>query len=86
MPARPNSSTTMVKLKALTNGLPGAMRSTIDNVMEQHMEAEVSEQIGARHQERSVDRSSYRNGYRQRALETQLGKLSFRIPRLREGF
>ena len=49
------------------------------------MESEVSEQIGARHQERSVDRSSHRNGYRQRALETQLGKLSIRIPRLREG-
>ena len=85
MPARPDYSTTMAKLKELTNDLPGAMRSTIENMMEQHMEAEVSEQIGARHQERSVDRSSHRNGYRQRALETQLGKLNIRIPRLREG-
>ena len=85
MPARPDYSTTMAKLKELTNDLPGAMRSTIENMMEQHMESEVSEQIGARHQERSVDRSSHRNGYRQRALETQLGKLSIRIPRLREG-
>ena len=83
MPARQDYSITMAKLKELTNDLPGAMRSTIENMMEQHMESEVSEQIGARHQERSVDRASHRNGYRQRALETQLGKLSIRIPRLR---
>ena len=85
MPARPDNLTTMAKLKELANDLPGVMRTTGENLMEQHLEAEVSEQIGARHQERSVDRLSHRNGYRQRALETQLGKLSIRIPRLRDG-
>ena len=85
MPARPDYSTTMAKLKELASDLPRAMRASVEAMMEEHMEAEVSEQIGAQHQERSVDRSSHRNGYRQRALETQLGKLNIRIPRVREG-
>ena len=33
MPARPDYSTTMAKLKELTNDLPGAMRSTIENMI-----------------------------------------------------
>jgi transposase-like protein len=85
MPARQDYSPTLAKLKELAADLPSAMRSTVEHMMEQHMETEVSEQIGARHQERSVERSSHRNGYRQRGLETQLGKLNIRIPRLREG-
>lgn len=75
----------MAKLKELASDLPGAMRSTIEGMISQQMETEVSEQIGARHQERSVDRAAHRNGYRQRALETQLGRLNIQIPRLREG-
>lgn len=85
MPARPDHSSTMAKLKELASDLPGAMRSTIEGMISQQMETEVSEQIGARHQERSVDRAAHRNGYRQRALETQLGRLNIQIPRLREG-
>ena len=85
MPATSNLSPTMAKLKELAADLPNAMRKTVETMMEQHMEHEVSEQIGALHQERSVDRATHRNGYRQRSLETQLGKLNIRIPRLREG-
>ena len=85
MPTKLKSSTTMSKLKELASDLPSAMRATVETMMEEHMETEVSEQIGAQHHERSVDRSSHRNGYRQRGLETQLGKLNIRIPRVRDG-
>ena len=60
MPARPDYSATLAKLKELADDLPKAMRTTVETML--------SEQIGARHQERSSDRSSHRNGYRQRAL------------------
>ena len=85
MPARLYYSTTLAKLKELADDLPKAMRTTVEKMLSEQMDAEVSAQIGASHQERSSDRSSHRNGYRERALETQLGKLNNRIPKLREG-
>ena len=45
------------------------------------VEADVEGLIG----ERSGDRLNYRNGYRDRNLETRLGTLSLRIPKLRQG-
>ena len=85
MPATSDYSPTLAKLKELSEALPQAMRKTVEHMLSEQMEAEVSAQIGARHQERSVDRLSHRNGYRQRALETQLGRLNVRIPRVRTG-
>ncbi len=41
--------------------------------------------IGAGRYERSGERATYRNGYRERALDTRLGSLQLRIPKLRQG-
>ena len=41
--------------------------------------------IGAGRHERSGERTTYRNGYRDRALDTRLGSLQLRIPKLRQG-
>src|SRR5512132_1595020 len=41
--------------------------------------------IGAGRHERSDGRLTYRNGYRDRTLETRLGALNLRIPKLRQG-
>jgi transposase-like protein len=41
--------------------------------------------IGAGRHERTLDRATYRNGYRDRALDTRLGSLQLRIPKLRQG-
>ena len=41
--------------------------------------------IGAGRHERSGDRTTYRNGYRDRTLDTRLGSLQLRIPKLRQG-
>jgi putative transposase len=49
------------------------------------MEADVEGLIGAGRHERSAERLNYRNGYRDRSLDTRLGPLSLRIPKLRQG-
>jgi len=49
------------------------------------MELEAEEHIGAGTHERSEDRKNHRNGYRDRKLETRLGTLNLRIPKLRSG-
>jgi putative transposase len=49
------------------------------------MEADVEGLIGAGRHERTGDRLNYRNGYRDRSLDTRLGPLSLRIPKLRQG-
>ena len=41
--------------------------------------------IGAGRHERTGDRTTYRNGYRDRTLDTRLGSLQLRIPKLRQG-
>ncbi len=85
MTATTNHAPTIAQLKELATDLPSAMRKTVEHMIDRCMESEVSEQIGAEHQQRSTERETHRNGYRQRSLETQLGKLNIRIPRLRAG-
>ena len=41
--------------------------------------------IGAGRHERTLDRATYRNGYQDRSLDTRLGSLQLRIPKLRQG-
>ena len=41
--------------------------------------------IGAGRHERTGERLNYRNGYRDRTLDTRLGSLQLRIPKLRQG-
>jgi transposase-like protein len=41
--------------------------------------------IGAGRHERTLERATYRNGYRDRSLDTRLGSLQLRIPKLRQG-
>lgn len=49
------------------------------------MELEVEQKVGAGPHERTDDRTTHRNGYRDRTLETRIGSLSLRIPKLRSG-
>ena len=48
------------------------------------METEVEGLIGAGRSERSGERTTWRNGYRDRTLDTRLGSLQLRIPKLRQ--
>ena len=49
------------------------------------VEADVDGVIGAGRVERGSNRQTWRNEYRERTLETRLGPLSLRIPKLRTG-
>jgi len=61
------------------------LRSVAEAVVRLLMETDVEGLIGAGRHERSGDRTTYRNGYRDRILDTRLGSLQLRIPKLRQG-
>jgi putative transposase len=61
------------------------LRGVAEAVLQILMEADVEGVVGAGRHERSADRLNYRNGYRDRTLDTRLGPLSLRIPKLRQG-
>ena len=54
-------------------------------VLQRLMELEVEGRCGAARHERSDERLNQRNGYRERALQTRVGTLELRIPKLRSG-
>jgi putative transposase len=54
-------------------------------VLQLLMEADVEGLVGAGRHERSPERLNWRNGYRERALDTRLGTLQLRVPKLRQG-
>lgn len=55
------------------------LRSAAEAVLQILMKADA-----ARHQ-RAAERVTWRNGYRERTLDTRLGPLQLRIPKLRTG-
>jgi len=61
------------------------LRSVAETVLQLLMETDVEGLIGAGRHERSEERTTYRNGYRDRTLDTRLGSLQLRIPKLRQG-
>jgi transposase-like protein len=61
------------------------LRSVAEAVVQLLMETDVEGVIGAGRHERSGERTTYRNGYRDRTLDTRLGALQLRIPKLRQG-
>ena len=61
------------------------LRSVAEAVVQLLMETDVDGLIGAGRHERTGDRTTYRNGYRDRTLDTRLGSLQLRIPKLRQG-
>src|SRR5215212_2956553 len=61
------------------------LRAVAEAVLQLLMETDVEGLIGAGRYERSAERLNYRNGFRERALDTRLGTLQLRIPKLRQG-
>ena len=61
------------------------LRPLAATVLQIIMDADVEALVGAGRHERSDGRLTYRNGYRDRTLETRLGSLNLRIPKLRQG-
>ena len=61
------------------------LRSVAEAVVQLLMETDVDGLIGAGRHERTGERTTNRNGYRDRTLDTRLGSLQLRIPKLRQG-
>ena len=61
------------------------LRSVAEAVLQLIMEADVEGVVGASRHERSAERTTWRNGYRDRTLETRLGPLNLKVPKLRTG-
>ena len=61
------------------------LRAVAEAVLQLLMETDVEGLIGVGRHERSPERLNYRNGYRDRTLDTRLGTLALRVPKLRQG-
>jgi putative transposase len=61
------------------------LRAVAEAVLQLLMESDVEGMIGAGRYERSGERTTWRNGHRDRTLDTRLGALQLRIPKLRQG-
>src|SRR5262249_16146276 len=61
------------------------LRAVAEAVLQLLMESDVEGLIGAGRYERSGERITWRNGDRERTLDTRLGALQLRIPKLRQG-
>ena len=67
------------------SGAADFLRTVAEAVLQLLMEADVEGLIGAGRHERTGERLNYRNGFRDRTLDTRLGTLALRIPKLRQG-
>lgn len=73
-------------LAALRAGeMTDTIRSSLEWVLQQLIEAEATAFIGAAPHERTEGRTTQRNGHRPRLLSTKAGDLELKIPKLREG-
>jgi putative transposase len=61
------------------------LRTVAEAVLQLLMETDVEGLIGAGRYERSGERTTWRNDHRDRVLDTRLGLLQLRIPKLRQG-
>ena len=61
------------------------LRTVAEAVLQLLMDADVDGLIGAGRYERSGERTTWRNGHHDRVLDTRLGSLQRRIPKLRQG-
>jgi putative transposase len=61
------------------------LRTVVEEVVQQILEAEMDEALGAEKGERSANRRGYRSGHYPRTLMTRVGKLELRVPQDRQG-
>jgi transposase-like protein len=71
--------------KLIQTGHSGALMQALVHALSTVMDSESQSLCGADYGERSEERRNVRNGYRDRVLETRMGTVDLRIPKLREG-
>lgn len=72
-------------LQRLFSGSENQLGQLLEAILNQVLEAQVSEQLQAAPSERTDERQGYRNGYKPRRLTTRVGRLTLRVPQVREG-
>lgn len=65
------------------NHLDGVVRETIEDTLNNFLDAEASALCQADKHERTAERADYRSGYYKRTLETKAGKVNLKVPKLR---
>ena len=70
--------------KELQQHLSTLVTDTVQEVLNQVLDAEADEMVGAARYERSADRQDYRSGSYTRKLQTKAGEVELNIPKLRE--
>jgi transposase-like protein len=61
------------------------LKPAVEWLLQQLIELEAEQKIGAGKYERNASRTTQRNGYRDRLLETRVGEVNLRIPKIRQG-
>jgi putative transposase len=61
------------------------LRTVVQEVVQQILEAEMDETLGAGKSERTTNRRGYRSGHYERTLITRVGKLELQVPQDRQG-
>jgi len=84
MPRKKNTGTA-VKLKTLLGSDESFLRSMVERLVQEALEAEMEETLGAAKGERSAERRGYRSGHYTRGLITRVGKLELQVPQDRQG-
>lgn len=69
----------------LGNSQDAGVSALLESVLNQVLQAQASEQLSAERYERTDERQGYRNGSYPHQLTTRVGKLTLRVPRLRNG-
>ena len=75
----------VVSLKGLLERDEDFVRSSVQALVQEALEAEMTEAIGAAKGERTEGRLAYRSGYYSRSLITRVGTLELRVPQDRAG-
>lgn len=76
----------MALIEQIQNSSDGDFLRTIaEHTLHRLMDFEVEALIGAARHERTEERTTWRNGHRPRKLESRLGTLELKIPKLRQG-
>lgn len=69
----------------LGNSRDEGMKQLMEAVVNQVLQAQMTEQLAAERYERNDERRGYRNGTYPHQLSTRVGKLTLRVPRMRDG-
>jgi len=71
--------------KDLFAGDTDGLRTLIQTIVQETLEAEMTDALGARAGERTEGRRGYRSGHYPRTIVTRVGKIELRVPQDREG-